>query len=167
MIKLPGWLNFPLTWLFFFYTGILCKEYKIFIRKRFTIISILLVISSLLMDYKFVGINGDYNFPHLWNFISKVLLTFLAIMFFANFPRNHFFRYFEKYGKNSLIIYLVHVPVISATRVFVFYFCYPNVFIMIIILVGIGWYLSVFIVFVSKKIKIINMIFSPYRYVKF
>lgn len=168
IVSIPSGVSFSLMWIFFFYLGVLCKKYLFILENKvFEISSILICIVLVFVDFNVVGIYADYNFPHLWNFIPKVLLTFLAIMFFANFPRNHFFRYFEKYGKNSLIIYLVHVPVISATRVFVFYFCYPNVFIMIIILVGIGWYLSVFIVFVSKKIKIINMIFSPYRYVKF
>lgn len=167
LVKIPGWLNFPLTWMFFFYIGVLCKNYKLsIIRKKIAIASLLLSIVILLLDFRFIGINADYNFPHLWNFIPKVLITFLAVMFYANFPNNStFFRYFEKYGKNSLIIYLVHVPVISAVRTVILHIYLPNIFLMIIVLVATGWYISIFVVFLNKKVKIINMIFSPYTYI--
>lgn len=167
LINVPSWLNFPLTWLFFFYIGVLCKEYNLFIlKKKFAIVYLVLSICVLLIDFKFVGINADYNFPHLWNFIPKILMTLVAIMFFANFPHNIFFKYFEKYGRNSLIIYLVHVPVISAVRTIVIHICIPNIFLMVIILIGCGWYISLFIVYLNKKIKLINMIFSPYKYIR-
>ena len=113
-----------------------------------------------------MGIYADYNFPHLWNFIPKVLIVLISMMCFEHCPRNKIFKYYKKYGVYSLIVYLVHEPVISIVRTLILHVVHPNIVFMFLLLFFSGWYISIFAVYLNKKVKFINIIFSPYKYFK-
>lgn len=167
IVSIPSGVSFSLTWIFFFYLGVLCKKYLFILENKvFEISSILICIVLVFVDFNVVGIYADYNFPHLWNFIPKVLIVLISMMCFEHCPRNKIFKYYKKYGVYSLIVYLVHEPVISIVRTLILHVVHPNIVFMFLLLFLSGWYISIFAVYLNKKVKFINMIFSPYKYFK-
>lgn len=163
--KLPIGINFILNWIFFFYVGVVYRKYFAFFRKKYIFSFILFVfILSLFISFKVQGIYVNYNSPNLINFVPKLSSVFLFFNVFRILPQNRMYKYFEKYGKYSLIIYLVHLPVIAAVRAVIYHFCMPNIIIGILILVLAGWYTSILIVVLNNRYAVVNFIFNPYLY---
>ena len=162
--KLPVGINSICNWIFFFYLGIIYRKNAIF-RKKFSFYLFLCVfVISIFVNFKIQGIYVNYNSPSLINFIPKFCSTFLFLDVFFKLPRTSIYKYFEKYGKYSLIIYLVHLPVISAIRVIMFHFFVPNIILGILALLLAGWYSSVLVIVISKYCSAIDFIFKPYIY---
>lgn len=166
LFHLPIGINYIFNWIFFFYLGVIYKKYIKYIDKKYLyiILLILFIISEGLL-FKVSGISVDYNSPNCFNFVPKLLSVYLFFKLFSVLPQNNLFRYFQRNGKYSLIIYLIHLPLISIVRVILFHIYTPNIFLAIILLTAVGWYGSIVVVWFNNKFKWINAIFNPYYYI--
>ncbi|ERJ41938.1 hypothetical protein N581_05525 [Lactobacillus jensenii MD IIE-70(2)] len=117
---------------------------------------------------KFVGLShAYYNDVSLVNFIPKVIFDILLFSFFLNIDEeSKLFKYFKQYGKYSLIIYMVHAPVLSAIRAIILKFTMPNVFVLMVVLLIIGWVSCLVVIWMNNRFRLINFIFNAYANVK-
>ena len=74
--------------------------------------------------------------------------------------------YFRNLGKDSLIIYLVHAPITSVTRIVLLKFGVTNLVVHIVIGTVLAWYGSIFVIHVMSKIPYIDFVFYPMKYLK-
>lgn len=152
----------------FFLCGVICKKHIKYIRKHKIL---LLLVSTLLSLLAFAvclyisGFKADFDAVTIVNFILKIIVSFFAIILCINWnEKGRVFQYYEKYGKNSLIIYLIHAPVISAVCAVLAKFIYrPNIISSILFLYLNGWYVSLFVIQLNKRLWLVRMIFSPYK----
>jgi len=87
--------------------------------------------------------------------------------FFLNIDEeSKLFKYFKQYGKYSLIIYMVHAPVLSAIRAIILKFTMPNVFVLMVVLLIIGWVSCLVVIWMNNRFRLINFIFNAYANVK-
>ena len=77
-----------------------------------------------------------------------------------------FGEYFRKMGKDSLVIYLLHAPIVSVTRITLLKLGVGNVFLHVILGLLMGWFGSIIILYVAKKIPYGDFVFYPMKYLK-
>lgn len=151
----------------FFLTGTLTHKYLSLIKVhkvRIYIISQLLSIVAYITCLIIIGVHRDYNNPTLINIIPKIIVSFTSLMLCMILSENNaFFQYFDRYGKDSLVIYLVHAPAVSVACVLIFKFVTLPAFLTFILLVLVGWYSSIIIIWLSYRVPLIRLIFSPYK----
>lgn len=108
--------------------------------------------------------HGLYNNVSIINIIPKIISDIFMFSLFLNLRESaKFFKYFEKYGRYSLIVYMVHVPVMSASRAIILKLIFPNMYVLAIIVMLIGWYASLAVIYLSNHFKTINFIFNAYN----
>ena len=122
---------------------------------------------SLITLFLLLGVSHKYyNGVSLFNFIPKAISDILMFSLFLNLAEStRFFAYFKKYGKYSLIIYMVHAPLLSASRAIIMKFGMMNELVLIIILILIGWYGSLVVVWLNNRFKIVRFVFNAYAVV--
>lgn len=154
------------SWILCFYIGFEVKEKNIKIKRSVIIASLILFALSAYLQIntdKLWFVQGDF-FTYS-NFGAKISSIFLLIALFTKTNKDNVcVKYFRKYGKISLIIYLVHVPIISMLRKFLVKFDINNPYIIFILLVVLSWYISIFISMIFNKVKPLDIIFYPKRY---
>lgn len=154
---------------YFFDFGIFIKKYLRIIKlKTFLYITLIISLLSILVLFNVLGLDHKYyNDVSIINIIPKLIVDTCMFSLFLNIPQaSKVFNYFCKNGKYSLIFYLVHAPLISATRSIILKFWVPNVFILVIILLCIGWFGSLIVVYLSNNLKIIHFVFNSYSMVQ-
>lgn len=152
-------------WAFFFCLGSIFRENINFLKKRVCFYySLVLTILFLFILFISLGLNHKYyNNVTLVNIVPKIISDMFMFSLFLNFPkRNKIFSYFKKYGKYSLIIYMVHAPLLSVARAVILKIGIPNEFILIIILMCISWFGSLIVIWLNKKNKTVRFIFNAY-----
>lgn len=122
-----------------------------------------IVLVSLLLQFKFIPKYYSTNGITKYNFISKIAsITFLLPFF--NSIQNKRYSFLEKIGKYSLVYYLVHVPIVSISRIVLMKVgvkgFYDQFLFEIVIALGICYITVIF----TEKFKIIDFIFSPTKY---
>ncbi len=165
-IQIPIFKTFG--WAIFFILGRIFKErQKVLSSKLILCLTLLVSLAMILIMFSCLGTSHAlYNDLTFFNFIPKVMADiFMFSLFNTVSNKTRLYNYFEYYGKYSLIIYMVHAPVLSATRAIILKVVKPNVLILVIILLTVGWYISLLVICLSKKSKIINFIFNPYIYI--
>jgi len=151
------------SWIPCFYMGILIKKYSaIFKNKLLILILSIYTISCLslqpLIKSDWFRTNGMTLNTFSFKLTSIVLIFFL----FSIINQNKLFDYFKKYGKDSMIIYLVHLPITSMFKIVLIKVGISNYILLLFLLITLSWLLSIFICHLSHKLKIINFIFYPY-----
>jgi len=74
--------------------------------------------------------------------------------------------YFSKIGRNSLVIYLLHAPIVSVTRITLLKLNISNIYVHLILGLLLGWYGSLFILYLIKKVSYVDFVFYPMKYLK-
>lgn len=154
-----------LTWLFFFYLGYLLRQraYIFSISSKKYIFIIILFIASAIVPIIFQKdwiVNS--NQVHIENLIAKILSIFIFFKLFNILnTKSKLAQYFIKSGKQSLIIYLVHVPIILILGKF--YFGSWEATLTLYLLVS--WICSKIIANLSSEINILEFIFYPNKYI--
>lgn len=169
VLKINFYIFNVFGWVVFFCLGLPFKKDLNCIKSK-GILSASLVLSILgyLLMIKFVGLShAYYNDVSLVNFIPKVIFDILLFSFFLNIDEeSKLFKYFKQYGKYSLIIYMVHAPVLSAIRAIILKFTMPNVFVLMVVLLIIGWVSCLVVIWMNNRFRLINFIFNAYANVK-
>lgn len=61
---------------------------------------------------------------------------------------------------------MVHAPVLSAIRAIILKFTMPNVFVLMVVLLIIGWVSCLVVIWMNNRFRLINFIFNAYANVK-
>lgn len=168
-LKISVYIFNVFGWAVFFCLGLLFKKNLTWIKSKGILsASFVLSIFGYLLMIKFVGLSHAYfNDVSLVNFIPKVIFDILLFSFFLNInEESKLFKYFKQYGKYSLIIYMVHAPVLSAVRAIILKFTMPNVFVLMFFLLIIGWVSCLVVIWMNNRFRFVNFIFNAYANVK-
>lgn len=161
-----------LLWAFFFLLGSWLKHSGIWKRlvNRWKLVSCITIISIavFLICWQLTSptFYVSYDRPGVKGFI----FPFSVILAMASYPILNtvkgFGEYFRKIGKDSLVIYLLHAPIVSVTRITLLKLGVGNVFLHVILGLVMGWFGSVIILYVAKKIPYGDFVFYPMKYFK-
>lgn len=155
------------SWLPCFYIGIILKRNTALLSKKATF-----YISSLITSFGLIWrfTQGENWFRNndmsMETAIFKISSIFLFFVFFYAMENNSFFNYFDKYGKFSMVIYMVHLPFTSFFKIISMKVGIPNYFLFLFITISLSWLASIFICYLSRKFDIINFFFHPAKYLK-
>ena len=167
LIEFPTFLHFMFTWAVTFNFGRLIKEHKTFSYNKSFIAALTIMLISWLIQIQFGGENRyDTNGLTFVTFISKMASIPVFFYIYSNFRENRIHNYFRKYGRDSLIIYLVHAPAVSAIRAVFVKAGIADYFLMIVGVTLLAWLISVIACYLTKKIAVIELIFYPTRCIR-
>lgn len=134
--------------------------YKILKKPMFLYVIGILWLIITIWQFNFEDKSSEDVF-YFSNFYVKILSIFVLFSLFICFKPGKIYNYFTEYGKYTLVIYLVHFPIIAvvkslpiSNRIFKFLF--------VLIL---AWYLSIFACYLTKRFKLINFIFYSRKYI--
>lgn len=74
--------------------------------------------------------------------------------------------YFTRYGRDSLIIYLLHAPIVSVTRIVLLKLGIDMLLIHIVVGLAAGWFGSIIAIEIMKRVKYLDFVFYPAKYIK-
>jgi fucose 4-O-acetylase-like acetyltransferase len=104
----------------------------------------------------------NYDAPGLTGLVM-ILAIILAFMFFPQLSqKTQLGARFNVIGQQSLGIYLLHVPLVSFTRITLFHFGYQNILIHVIAGFVAGWYGSLLIL---KYMPLIDHVLYPLNFI--
>lgn len=148
--------------------GRLLKKHPVLYNSnRVVIISLVLMLVATTMQIyvKDSGWMGtDINSPT--TIIGRISSIPVFFYIYSHLKANKLNLYFEKCGHNSLVIYLVHVPVVSVLRVFLVKLGLTNYFLLLICTAVLAWFISIFACWLTNKQKWIQFIFYPGKIIK-
>ena len=166
IIELPMFLHMLFTWTITFNLGRLMKKYRnLFQVKWFMAMLAIMLVSWVVQSQLGVGNWYDTNGLTNVNFFSKMSSIPVFFYILSNLKKNRLNDFFRKYGSDSLIIYLVHAPTVSVMRALLVKIGINNYLVMIISVILLSWLISIFACYLAKKIKAIEFIFYPLRYI--
>ncbi|MDK7183977.1 acyltransferase family protein [Lacticaseibacillus rhamnosus] len=166
-ISLPHFFSLTFTWLICFEIGRLLKTHsRLYIDKNLLLIFAFLFITLLVLQYMQGGLWYDTNVISLKNAGSKLLSipVMFGIFYYAKHSKIN--DYFARYGKYSLVIYMVHAPAASVFHVLLTKIYITNYFLLVILTISLSWLASVIAVKLAGKSTIIAAIFFPSRTIK-
>lgn len=163
---LPYFLKSTFTWVICFYIGVLLKLCLNKLHCLEFLIFILLIVVSLVYQSSLGGNWFETNMLTITNLVSKLLSIPVFFYMFSTIKHGKVFNYFRKYGKYSIIIYLVHAPAASVFRALLLRFNIFDYFALLISCTLLTWFFCIFICYLSKKNSLIEMIFYPFKYIK-
>lgn len=152
----------------FFYIGVfLCKK-KINLANKWYLILLLSIVSIVLMVL-FRNYQGRYSSIPAANIIIAIGISLVLCMifqsFFDNIERYHV-KFFSFIGRYSLEVYLIHCIFTAANRVIFAKLNIDNFYLSVVLNVVISVSLPIIIAVICKKIKIHDLIFRPYSFIK-
>jgi len=152
-----------LVWSPFFLLGAYLHKYPIkFNWYRVTgIITVVIAYFILWIQTNPTG-RVSYKSPGLDSIIMILAIIFAFMIFPKLADKTNLNTYFNTIGQNSLGIYLVHVPVVSVTRILLLTFGVNNVFVHIVIGLFVGWFGTLAIL---KYTPYIDVILYPTRFI--
>lgn len=155
----------------YFFAGVI-------IRKRFSnlgnisniklsVIALLLVVSFAIQSMYVYGPAPATNSSNQFDIVTKIISIIFMFAICPKIKHSALFKHFDKYGKYSMIIYLVHVDVLAFLRVILHHVIIINnmnaPFVVIVFFV-LTWLLSIVVCKVVDKVKILQFIFYPQKF---
>lgn len=154
-------------WVGSFYIGYILKEKPQILENKYMISACsVLFFCSVFWQ---VSQGGDWfntDMMSLENIISKITSIPIFLYLFSRVKNGVITRYFIKYGRYSLIIYLVHAPVASIVRTLILKIGLPPYTLLVISTLVISWGISIFVIYLSGKFSWVNFVFYPDNYFK-
>lgn len=153
-----------LVWLPLFMLGNILREIK-FAKKAaylFGLGYIIYISIWMLVNFK---TRISYSLPGVWAIILPISVL-LAFSVFPLFKKGKIYDYFIRCGNVSLPIYLIHVPVVSVTRIALFKVGVTNLTLHVVIGMLTGWFLTILLFRISQKIRFLDFFFYPIRYLR-
>lgn len=155
------------SWALCFYLGYLIKSNKRLLSQKIVMASVVAMIISIIwqvtVDHEWY-LRGDFfNFE---NTIAKFASIFIFLYIYQKVPENNrLFRKFSIYGRESLVIYLIHVPVISIFRKVLVMQGITNIVVIFVVCLLGSWYTSICVNWIVTRLKPLDFIFYPLRYI--
>jgi fucose 4-O-acetylase-like acetyltransferase len=146
-----------------FLLGYLIRDIKSGKVANFIGFSSLIMILILWFVQRAYAWNYDTNFITMENVAIKLLTIPVFFWFFFVLGNNegHLQRLIQHFGEISLIIYLIHAPVVSVARVITLKMFSPNLTLDIISVFSIALITSLFGNWLSNKIRVVEFVFYP------
>lgn len=167
----PSWIlrEVPI-WSLIFFSGYLIK--KIINTSFFNVVGIFSTAVYgtylILLPNVLAGKTIDYTKINLIQLIvllsAAVSITFIVE---KTFTKNKITQFISKYGSITLVIYLMHMPLGSITRIVLIHAGILSPVIQLILGTFIGFFGSVLTDWIVNKIKPLDFFFYPQRYIKF
>lgn len=149
----------------FFLLGVFIKENIKMIEKNKMVIfkvAFLLMLICFYFLYRFYGVRRDFNVVDFYTLVPKFISIFFSTSFCLILKKeSKLFKYFSKYGKYSLIIYLVHAPCVSIMCALLFKIVTLNVIFSVMLIFLSGWISSLIVIYMNNKFSLIRFIFRP------
>lgn len=153
-------------WAPVFMLGSLLRDISLKANQSRLLFLAVLMFSYLVLWYNFDFDNRiSYSNPGFGGIIFYISVIF-AFMLFSIFSKGKCFDYFTKYGRDSLVIYILHAPIVSVARTVLLKVGVTNVILHILIGLSTGWLGSIFVLYLTKIIPYINFVFYPTKYFK-
>ncbi|MBZ6007673.1 acyltransferase [Leuconostoc gelidum subsp. aenigmaticum] len=154
-------------WVGSFYIGYILKEKSQILGNKYMMsaCSVLFLCSVFWQGNQ----GGDWfntDMMSLGNIISKITSIPIFLYLFSRVKNGVITRYFIKYGRYSLIIYLVHAPVASIVRTLILKIGLPPYTLLVMSTLVISWGISIFVIYLSGKFSWVNFVFYPDNYFK-
>lgn len=152
-------ISYICLWAPFFYLGFLLNGIKI--TRKVALCSFLIYLLHIPLFCTLYP-HEEYLFGY-WRIVS-IFAVFMMFYFFQNHKFTTDYKFFENCGKDSLIIYLVHAPVVSITRILLFKFGIDSLILQILgqfLMSCIG---SIIVMVLANRVKIVDFIFKPTKY---
>lgn len=165
LLNLPYLITQTSSWLICFFIGIVIrKNIEIIENKIIAIVSFILMLIGIYFQYSIAGKWFNPNEMSLLTFVSKITSILVFFYVYSNIKQKNVFKYFERFGRYSMVIYLVHVPIKTAVKVVLFKIGISNYFLFLTLLILLTWELSVAVCYLTKKSKLIDFVFFPNKY---
>lgn len=151
-------ISYILLWSPFFYLGFLLRDFHV--SKRLAIFSFIVYVIHLPI---FCVLYPNKEF--LWGYwrVISVVCVFMMFYFFEHWHEKDSL-FIEWCGVGSIVLYLVHAPVISVTRILLFKIGINSLWLQLIVQFFFGFGLSLIVLWLSERIRLIDFIFRPVKY---
>lgn len=167
VITMPYAFDRLFMWTISFYLGYFFKENPTILNRRgLFIFSLTIFALGLIWQFQHGDPWYDTNMMTRTDFIAKLASVPLFLYLFPHVKLGKVGKYFIKYGRHSLIIYLIHAPVASIVRVLLIKIGVQHYFLLVILTFIFAWLISVSAVYIAQKVKWIDIIFNPYQYLE-
>ena len=140
---------------------------EIFFVKKVLAWGVIFMLGSVLRTVKITDIkfNNIILLGTIFN-IGNVILAFIIFPKIEEISSN-IFEYFSKYGGISIGILIFHSPISSMVRIVLLKVGIFNIYIHIVLGAVLSWYLAILLTTLFRKIKYLDIIFIPQKYIKF
>lgn len=165
-ISLPGFIKLMFTWTLPFISGRLLKEYSSLFNAKYISGISLVLIAAWIFQIQLNGVTWyDTNNLTISTFVSKLACIPIFFTVYQHLTQTRLNNLLQQWGRDSLIIYLVHAPAVSALRAIFVKIGINDYFIMVSSVIIIATLISIFACYLAKKISCIEFIFYPTRYI--
>lgn len=162
-----------LLWTLFFVIGYYLNNERIlkFIKENSKVVIAISLVLIVVFMFTWWNSNPEfyvsYDTPGLWGLIFLVSIP-LAFALYPIFSKKKLWGgdYFTRYGKDSLIIYLLHAPIVSVTRIVLLKLGIDILLIHIVVGLAAGWFGSIIAIEIMKRVKYLDFVFYPAKYIK-
>ncbi|HFU4011456.1 acyltransferase [Streptococcus suis] len=161
-----------LLWTFFFILGywlkqsgcaqILEKNWKVITGSLLVTIIVFMMFWQLSEPEFYIS----YDRPGAWGLIFPVSVFLAFAVYPILFKVSKFGEYFRKIGKDSLVVYLLHAPIVSVTRIILLKLGFDNVILHILLGLAAGWFGSILGIYLIKSIPFCDAVFYPLNYIR-
>ena len=153
-------VNRAMEMIIYFYIGKMLRLHIQMLKSRSFFV--LIILSYLLLQFVDIRLENVYRGMV---FVVAVSASFsvLSIGMRLN-ENNRFFKYFCKIGLITMPIFLVHAPIVTATRICLFKAGIDNFILHFIIGISVAWFLSILIAKIAGRYKYLDMLFYPGKY---
>lgn len=161
-----------LLWAFFFILGYWLRQsgiYKI-LEEKWEVVSIvsIAIISVFMVFWQMSNPEFyiSYDTPGSWGLIFPVSVFVAFAVYPVMSQLDGIGNYFRGIGKDSIVIYLLHAPIVSVTRIILLKLGIDNVVLHILLGLAVGWYGSVLALYLMKRVPYCDFVFYPLKYLK-
>jgi hypothetical protein len=100
------------------------------------------------------------------NFIIAVSITIPVLAICSQMKTdNRYFHYFAQIGRQTMPVYILHVPIASAVRMALLKTGMDNLLLHFVIGITIAWFASIYIYRLASKNKYADFLFYPLKYI--
>lgn len=161
-----GLLSQAFRWVLPFILGIAIKEYAILNRKYLTVLATgIFIISSVVAIRHYFMMIEAVNVLSISLLVVKISLVFVFLSLYRSIGTVQK-RWLTFIGENSLIVYLVHVPVGTLVMKIIewrFPALIANYWVFAVATLAITLALSLAAVFIARRSRIVNVFFQPIK----
>lgn len=158
-----------LTFLVCFHFGYLIKKYSMLYKIDTAHYKILLAgfaISSFIPVLMQENWSMNSNQFSLYNLIPKLVIIPVALNLFIQVEKNSCLNsIFKLLGRESLIIYLVHVPAILILERISYRLNIDDIFISLLVYLIGSLFICLIFIWMAKRVKLIDFLFYPGKYI--